>query len=215
MKKSSQELRWLKERKSGIGASEAAAILGMSQYKTNIRLWEEKTGRREPDELADNPFVTYGKAAEGPIRQLFMLDHPEYSLAYHQYKIIRNKDHPFILATLDGELTETATGRLGVLEIKTTEIMNAQQWTQWKDRIPQAYYIQILHQMLATGWGFVELNAQIKYTRKDGMAVKLTETYHIERADHEADMEDLLRAELDFWNHVTSDTTPGLMLPGI
>ncbi len=38
---------WLEERKNGIGGSDAATILGLNPYKTNIDLWEEKTGRKE------------------------------------------------------------------------------------------------------------------------------------------------------------------------
>jgi predicted phage-related endonuclease len=34
---------WLKERREGIGGSEAAAILGMNPYMTNVELWEYKT----------------------------------------------------------------------------------------------------------------------------------------------------------------------------
>ena len=36
---------WLKQRSSRIGGSDAAAVLGKSPWKTNQRLWEEKTGR--------------------------------------------------------------------------------------------------------------------------------------------------------------------------
>ena len=73
-----------------------------------------------------------------------------------------NRDYPFIFATLDGELTEKATGRKGVLEIKTTEIMKSEQYDKWKDRIPQNYYIQVIHQLLATGFDFAVIKAQLK-----------------------------------------------------
>ena len=35
--------QWLEERKKGIGGSDVACILGMSPYKTNVALWEEKS----------------------------------------------------------------------------------------------------------------------------------------------------------------------------
>ena len=38
---------WLKERKKGIGGSDAATVLGKNPWKTNVELWEEKTGRRK------------------------------------------------------------------------------------------------------------------------------------------------------------------------
>ena len=35
---------WLAERFNGIGGSEAGAVLGLNKYKTNVQLWEKKTG---------------------------------------------------------------------------------------------------------------------------------------------------------------------------
>ena len=40
---------WLEERKKGIGGSDAAAIIGANPYKDNIKLWEEKARRKEPE----------------------------------------------------------------------------------------------------------------------------------------------------------------------
>ena len=44
-----------------------------------------------------------------------------------------------------------------MLEIKTTEIPRSMQREKWQDKIPDNYYIQILHQLLATGWEFAVL----------------------------------------------------------
>lgn len=43
---------WLKERQYGIGASDAAAMLGISKWKSNEALWEEKTGLRAPEDIS-------------------------------------------------------------------------------------------------------------------------------------------------------------------
>lgn len=51
---------WLKARTYGIGGSDASAIVGMNPYKTNIDLFEEKTGRRIPEDISDKPYVRYG-----------------------------------------------------------------------------------------------------------------------------------------------------------
>ena len=40
------EKAWLKGRINGIGGSDASAVIGKNPYKTNIELFEEKTGRR-------------------------------------------------------------------------------------------------------------------------------------------------------------------------
>ena len=70
-----------------------------------------------------------------------------------------------IFATLDGDLTEKDNGRKGILEIKTTEIKRQSQWKEWSGTpaIPQHYYVQVLHQLLATGYDFAIVRAQIKH----------------------------------------------------
>lgn len=57
------EHEWLKARKI-VGGSDAACIMGMNPYKSNIELWKEKTGRIEPPDLSENKLVQYGKQAE-------------------------------------------------------------------------------------------------------------------------------------------------------
>lgn len=202
---------WLKRRLKGIGASEASAIVGMNPYKTNVELWEEKTGRREPEDISDKPYVIYGTEAEKHLRALFALDFPQYEVNYKDFDMHYNSDYPFIFATLDGELTEKATGRKGVLEIKTTEIMKSEQYDKWKDRIPQNYYIQVIHQLLATGFDFAVLKAQLKSAYGD---VRLsTRHYHIEREEVLEDISYLLQREILFWECVQEDRKPNLILP--
>lgn len=202
---------WLKRRLKGIGASEASAIVGMNPYKTNVELWEEKTRRREPEDISDKPYVKYGTEAEKHLRALFALDFPQYEVNYKDFDMRYNSDYPFIFATLDGELTEKATGRKGVLEIKTTEIMKSEQYDKWKDRIPQNYYIQVIHQLLATGFDFAVLKAQLKSAYGD---VRLTtKHYHIEREEVLEDISYLLQREILFWECVQEDRKPNLILP--
>ena len=55
---------WLASRLNGIGASEAAAIVGMSPYMSNIELWEIKTRRRAQEDISGKPYVKYGVEAE-------------------------------------------------------------------------------------------------------------------------------------------------------
>jgi hypothetical protein len=37
--------QWIAERRSGIGASESSAVLGLNPYCSNVELWLQKTGR--------------------------------------------------------------------------------------------------------------------------------------------------------------------------
>lgn len=207
---------WLKARISGIGASEAACVVGLSPYKTNVQLWEEKTGRKIAPDISDKPYVQYGNEAEKHLRALFALDFPQYQVDYDEFALISNNpDFPFAFATLDGELTEIATKRKGVLEIKTTEIMRGGQWKEWENQIPQHYYIQVLHQLLATGYDFAVLKAQIKYTDKNGDKQAAIRHYHIERADVQEDIKWLAEKEKIFWDCVQNDKKPNQILPEI
>lgn len=206
---------WLEARKEGLGASDASSLLGISPWKTNVQLWEEKTGLAEPEDIGDKPQVKYGNDAEPLLRAFFALDHPEYGLAFTPFKIIRNEQHPFITCTPDGELLETGTNRRGGLEIKTTEILSSSGWGRWKGRIPDEYYAQVCHQMLATGWEFVELLAQIKYTTADGEDRKEVRHYKIEREDCLRDIKLVEQSAVLFWGYVTERRRPPLKLPPI
>ena len=65
---------WLTWRRQGITATEAGAIAGHSDYCTPWRVWAEKTGRVEPDDLSKVPAVIYGIEHEDEVRNLFMLE---------------------------------------------------------------------------------------------------------------------------------------------
>ncbi len=205
---------WLKARQSqGIGGSEAGCIMGRNKYKTNVDLWEEKTGRAEPPDLSDNAAVQFGKFAEPLLRELFKQDYPQYSVDYHEFDLYVNDTYPFIFATLDGEIT-AADGSRGILEIKTTTIQNKLQWNEWDNKIPDSYYVQILHQLAATGWDFAILKAYIRYY-VDGEVRVTIRHYRIERQDVLTDIQYLIKAECEFWEKVQNDEQPPLILPNI
>lgn len=205
---------WLQERMKGLGGSDASAILGMNPYKSNIELWQEKTGRVVPEDIGHKPYVKYGNDAEKYLVSLFELDYPEYQVVWNdKFKIHKNPDHQFIYATLDAELTDQS-GKQGVLEVKTTEILKSMQWEQWKDGIPNNYYIQVLHQLLATGWGYGILKAQLKTVYSEEVRLN-TRHYRIERSEVQEDLDYLLEQEIRFWQHVEKDTKPPLVLPPI
>lgn len=207
---------WLKARLQGIGASEASAVIGCNPYMSNVDLWRLKTGRKQAQDISSNAHVQYGHDAEGPLRELFALDYPQFEVSYGgAFDMVHNPEHPYIFATLDGRLKEKATGRLGVYEGKTTEILRSMQKEKWKDRIPDNYYVQVIHQLIATGWDFAVLNAQMKRVF-DGDVRTETRRYFIERAEVQNDIDYLLAEEVKFWTeYVQKDREPPLILPEI
>jgi len=206
---------WLEARNGWIGGSDASAILGLNPYKTNIEVWQEKTGRTIPEDIGHKPYVQYGIQAEQYLTALFALDYPQYQVTPNtDYKVIVHPKHRFIAGTLDAELVELATERKGVLEIKTTEILNSMHREKWNDKIPDNYYIQVLHYLLATGWDFAILKAQLK-TVYDGEVRLNDRHYTIERAEVQGDLDYLLTKEIEFWEYVKKGRKPPLCLPPI
>lgn len=55
---------WHAWRNAGVPASEVAVILGLSPYKTPWRLWAERIGLLQPEDLSSNPHVLRGQLAE-------------------------------------------------------------------------------------------------------------------------------------------------------
>lgn len=204
---------WLEERKKGIGGSDAATILGLNPYKTTIELWEEKTGRKDAPDISDKPYVKYGTQAEDLLRQLFALDYPQYIVTHEENTIIKHPEHPFLFASLDGKLLDVATGKEGILEIKTTNILQSTQKEKWKDKIPDNYYCQVLHYLNVTSCSFAILKAQLKYDY--GGEIRLeTKHYYIDRKDVENDIKLLQEKEIQFWKeYIEKDKRPPLVLP--
>ena len=203
---------WLVNRK-GIGGSDASAILGLNPYKTNQELWMEKKGQMYPVDISDKPYVKYGNDAEPLLRALFSLDYPEYTVEYYDNNMLINKKYPWAHASLDGELID-GEGRRGILEIKTSAILQSMQWQKWDNQIPDNYYIQVLHYLLVTEYDFVVLKAQLKRVR-DGEVRLTTKHYHIEREEVLDDLEMLKNEEEKFWHSLQSGQEPGILLSEI
>jgi putative phage-type endonuclease len=202
---------WLQARKNTIGGSDASAVVGMNPYKTNVDLWAEKTGLVIPEDISDKPYVKYGHDAEPLLRELFRLDFPEYQVFYEENNLFLNEKYPWGHYSADGWLLDQR-GRKGILEIKTTEILQSMQKEKWDHRIPDNYFVQILHGLLILEADFAILKAQLK-TVFDGIPYLQTRHYFIERSEVEEDIEFLKSSESTFWIGVQSKQRPALILP--
>lgn len=205
---------WLKNRVKGIGGSEIAAVIGLNPWCSNVELWEYKTGRAERPAVSNEEAVRYGRNAEGLIRTLYALDHENYSVYHAEFNSWSNDAYPWALASLDGWIHDDK-GRLGVLEIKTSEIQRAADWEKWDAHIPQQYYCQCLFYMAVISADFADLRAHIRYTTADGEKRATIRDYHIERADVEDDIAYLMTEGAKFWEKVEKDERPAAILPDI
>lgn len=204
---------WLKARSGRIGGSDASAIIGMNPYRTNIELWQIKTGQLIPEDISDKPYVKYGTEAEQHLRELFKLDYPEYQVMYEENNMWLNDKYPFAHASLDGWLVDQ-DGRRGVWECKTTNILQSMQKEKWDHRIPDNYYIQVLHYLMVTEFDFAVLKAQLKYDFDDEVYLQ-TRHYKIERSDVQEDIDFLVSAEKKFWQDIQEKRMPDFILPEI
>jgi predicted phage-related endonuclease len=127
--------------------------------------------------------------------------------------MIRNEKVQWAHASLDGELIDRE-GRRGILEIKTTNILQSMQREKWKDQIPDNYYIQVLHYLLVTEYEFVVLKAQLKSEWKGEIRIQARH-YFIEREDVLDDIAYLQKEEEKFWRSIEKKRRPGLLLPSI
>lgn len=204
-----------------IGGSGASAIVGENPYKTNLDYYNSlvrlRKGLKVKDNISNEDAVAFGKNAEEHIRELYAL------INKNKYQVIAPKtvekdgyiemlvsdEHPFMTATLDGELIELESGRKGILEIKTSTILNTISKEKWRDRIPDNYLIQVLHYLMVKDDAeFVELVAYLIYES----GKQIVNTYHIERKDFEEEIANLKKQEIEFWEMVEKETPPNLKL---
>lgn len=198
---------WLDKRSIGIGASESAAILGLSKWETPIGLWRKKIGGKTKD-VSSNEAVQRGNRMEPAIREFFKALHPEYTVEHYPFDILYQRDRPYLFATLDGELV-SEEGKHGILEIKTAEPKGSAGWKEWlHGNLPKNYLVQCIHQLAATGWDFVIL-VGLLYQRNGDKSLVEREIW---RKDFEEEINNLTEEVGKFWSYVESETMPPQIL---
>lgn len=138
---------WTKEqveaRKFYIGGSDAAAVLGLSNYKTPLQVWALKTGRVTPQEISDKICVRVGNKLEQTVAELFMEDTGKKLKRVNE--TIFHPKYKFIGANID----RLVVGEDAGFEAKTTNEFKNSAWRE--DEIPIEYLCQCLHYMAVTG----------------------------------------------------------------
>ena len=176
---------WLAWRATGIGGSDAAAVMGCSPYETALGLWLFKLGRKPPK--PDNPGMKRGRDMEDEARKAY-----EAHTGIDVVPQCAEHDlYPFIKASFDG---------LGVfedmvLEIKCPGAEDHALATQ--GIVPPKYWPQVQHLLLVSG------HPVLHYWSYDGATGVLV----IVNRD-EAYIQKLLDAEKHFWACVEADTMP-------
>lgn len=154
---------WLESKRVGIGASEAAAIFGLSPYTTPLQLYLEKRGELPP---SDREFehLKWGRYLEGPLVQAFADETKRIATKEPPFTIRRHPSQDWMVATLDatqapqpGAVEAPGPGP-GVLELKNAGGYNIR---EWKEEPPLAFQIQVQHQMAVTGFAYGSIAALV------------------------------------------------------
>lgn len=131
------------ERTKYIGASDAAAVLGLSRWKTPLQVWAEKTGAVAPEDLSDKLPIEVGNELEELVAKLYAKRTGKKVARVNETQFHPN--YPFIAANLDRRIV----GEKAILECKTASAWKAKEWEG--EDVPQEYVIQALHQLGVTG----------------------------------------------------------------
>ena len=174
----------LAQRTTYIGASDAAAVLGISRYKTPIQLWGEKTGIVPAEDISDKLPVKFGNFCEQFVAELF---EEKMGVKLHRVKkTIHHKDHAFIACNLDRRIV----GRKVIVECKTANQFKSKDYSE-ENSIPQEYVAQVLHQLACC--------PDMEYGY---LAVLIGNTdFVVRRIERDSDLiEKMIAREVEFWN---------------
>ena len=139
---------WLEVRKSGIGSSEVATIVGLNPWETPYQLWRRKVGIDPPKE--ENFAMKAGHYLEDAVSR-FWADETGRKVIKRSAGdwIIRDNKHPFLQVSPDrtywlGE--SRANDDKGILECKTTQMsIDA-------DDLPKHWFCQVQYQLGVAGY---------------------------------------------------------------
>jgi putative phage-type endonuclease len=180
---------WLAARAGGIGASDAAAVLGASPWKSPFKLFCEKIGLVNAS-AEETEAMEWGNLLEPLIAEKYERETQRSLIDHGRFTLHVNDARPFLFATLDREILQREQRSTpGVLEIKTTGIFHAEEWAE---EPPLVYQIQLQHQMAVMGWAWGSLAVLI-----GGQRFLWTD---IERNDRFIAI--LLEREEEFWARI-------------
>ncbi|KKK78468.1 hypothetical protein LCGC14_2843280 [marine sediment metagenome] len=189
--------QWLEKRSQGVGASEMPAVMGVSPYTSQYKLWAHKT-RRLGDEI-ENEDMYWGKKLEHIICDEYALRSERAVQKCGPYDTNVHPDIPYMFATPDALTFRNGDDLgpgddMGPVEAK---MQGRFAQKEWDEGAPLIYQIQLQAQMAVLGTDYGVLC---------GLVGKRFKSIEIERDDKFIDaMTDQLH---EFWDYVANDTPP-------
>jgi putative phage-type endonuclease len=184
----------LEERRTGVGGSDAAIILGINPFQDVYRLYLDKRGEAP---LEDEDFLKesryWGSVLEEPVAQRYA-EETGYKIQ-RANQLIRAKDNDFMIANIDRKVV-AQDRRIG-LEVKTAARPDG--WGEsGSDEIPAYIMCQIQHYLAVTNydcWDLAVLIGNRDYRQ-----------YRINPID--GIINQLIEAEEEFWDRVQAGVAP-------
>lgn len=191
------EEAWLEARKDGIGGSEAGAAIGVSDHKTRLRLYYEKTGVLPREDISEKEHIIIGQELEEGISNIYKRkrEKPELRLIDPQ-ALYQHREYPWLIGTPD----RISEGERIVIDCKNVSYGYWQNsWGQaGTDQVPDDIKAQALHYMILLDFLRCDIAALV-----GGRKLHI---YHIVYDPEEAEM--LLKLERRFWDRVQNDEPP-------
>lgn len=181
--------QWLEYRRTGIGGSDAATVVGLNPYSSLYTLYNDKLGLLPPKESTEA--MRQGHDLEQYVADRWM--EATGKTCRHNNFMWRSSVHGCMLADIDREVVGENAG----LECKTTSVYNHADLENGE--IPLTYYVQCQHYMAVMGFDRMYL----------AVLVLNRGFYHfaIERSPEEIAV--LTDAEETFWrDHVLPHVPP-------
>lgn len=141
---------WLAARKSGIGGSEVASLFGCG-FRSALEVYTDKLGLGEEPET-EPEFMRWGKLLEPVILNEFARETGR--RVEHGGQLLRSREWPWMLVTLDAEQVDPKRPSPGIVEAKNTRYL-AGDWQNGE--IPRRVWLQVQQGLAVTGraWGSV------------------------------------------------------------
>lgn len=182
---------WLAARRKGVGGSDSAAVCGLSKFSSPLDVWLQKTGRRPA--TPENEAMYFGRLLEPIVRTEFAR-RSGLTVKECPY-ILQSREHPFMIANVDGIVTEK-DGTKCVLEIKTTSSFSTAK--DIEDGLPVEWYCQVQHYLAVTGLSKAYVVVLIGGNKLQWQVVE---------RDEET-IQTLIALESHFWDFVVRDVPP-------
>jgi putative phage-type endonuclease len=190
---------WLAQRRTGIGGSDVAPILGLSKWRTAFEVYQEKVGELAVDHKADDVRVRAGNRMQRPILDDYC-ETEGAKIVQYEPEVVRHPELPFLM-NLDA-VVANEFGDEWNADAKNVHWRVAEQWGEEEsDDLPDDAFYQ--------GHHYNFLSPTIRH--KTDFAVLVggewpVRKYTVPRDDEFYGM--LVDKLLEFWWHVENLTPP-------